>query len=141
VFDIVSWPGFDFASAMSSFTFLAGTDGCTARRLGAEPTSVYRRQIMFDAVRDVRMQPRIDREAVRGHEQRVAVRCRARDGFCADEAITAGTIVDEELLTHCLGKALRETPREDVRAARGRERHDHAHRLRGVLLRIRVSAN
>jgi hypothetical protein len=35
----LSWPGFAFASAISSFTVLAGSDGCSTIMLGNEATS------------------------------------------------------------------------------------------------------
>ena len=36
----VSCPGRALASAVSSFTFFTGKDGCTARMSGLDPTSV-----------------------------------------------------------------------------------------------------
>jgi hypothetical protein len=93
-----------------------------------------RREIALDAVRNVRVQPRIDSKPVGRHEQHVAVRRRPRDELGADEPVAAGAVVDDELLTHRFAEPLREAARHDVGAAGRGERNNDADRFGGIAL-------
>jgi hypothetical protein len=70
-----------------------------------------------------------------GEQQRVTVGGRARRLSGADVAARARDVLDIELPAEMLAKFLRGEPCEDVGRAAGRERHDDAHRARGIGLR------
>ena len=77
------------------------------------------------------------REAARHHHDGVAV-CRCLCGhFHADQPACAAAVVHDKLLAEVLGELGRELAGGDVAAAAGGERHDHAHCLGWVLLRVR----
>jgi hypothetical protein len=67
----------------------------------------------------------------RGHEQRVAVGCAARDMLAGNSAVAAGPVVDDDAAPERLAQALGDQPRGDVGAAAGRERNHQADRLFG----------
>ena len=108
----------------------AGTD-CVhrdaVRRQVGEPD---RDEILQRIVVELGLHERVDGErAVRAGEQRVAVGRRARRHLGAEAAARAGAVLDHEGLAERLAHALAAQPRDEVRIAAGRERHDHAHRL------------
>ena len=123
-------PGFARASSMNSFRFVAFTDGCATSTLG--PTAIIAIGAMaLDGVVRQLVQRRAGGIARRHHGDRVAVRVGARRNLGADRAAGARAVVDDELLAELLGQPRRQQARDDVGAAAGRERHDHAHRPLG----------
>jgi hypothetical protein len=82
-------------------------------------------------------QARIDDKFRRDRHERVTVRRRLRDELGADHCSGARPIVHDDRDAQLLGQALGYEPRHSVGAASGRYRHDHAYRLRGVVLRVR----
>jgi hypothetical protein len=69
------------------------------------------------------------------HEQRVAVRLRARDLGRADRAAGTRGVLDDDLLLERVGHALRDEPGERVAGTAGGVRHDERHGLGGKVLR------
>ena len=76
-----------------------------------------RREIAQRVVEDLLVGQMIDRERARGHQQRVAVRRRARGRLDADHVAGARPVLDIELLSHHLRELLRQHARRDVGAA------------------------
>ena len=83
------------------------------------------------------MHVRVDDEARRVHEQRIAIRRRLRHGGRADDAVRPRLVLHHEGLAHLLLELGRDHAGDDVRAA-GRRRNHDAHRpVRIVDLRPR----
>jgi hypothetical protein len=81
--------------------------------------------------RQVGRDERRDRERREvGEQERVIVGGQRHDGR-ADVAVGAGAVVDDHRLPERVGERLRDQPRDDVRRAAGRERHDDLHGLVG----------
>src|SRR5215831_15459532 len=80
---------------------------------------------------------RVDRLCRTDHEQRMAVRRCAHDGFCGDVGTGPRPVLDKELLAESLRKPLRYQARDDVGRAAGRISDDDAHRPRRIGLRPR----
>src|SRR6185436_8551902 len=116
----VRLPGFALASAISSTTVLAGTDGCSIRMLHAETD----REIAQCVVRQLRIHARVDRKCRQPHQQCVAVRCAFRDRIVADDGSRAGAILDHELLSQLFAQFLPQYTSDDVSAAAGRRRNN-----------------
>jgi hypothetical protein len=99
----------------------------TMRREVGEP---YRDEVLQRIVVELRLHERIDCERpIRAGEQRVAIRCGARRHFGTQAAACAGAVFGHERLAERLAHALTAQPRDEVRIAAGRERHDQPHRL------------
>ena len=85
---------------------------------------------------EVEVQPfierRVDRLCRTDHEQRMAVRRCAHDGFCGDVGTGPRSVLDKELLAEPLRKPLRYQARDDVGRAAGRIADDDAHRPRRI---------
>jgi DNA-binding transcriptional LysR family regulator len=95
-----------------------------------------RRQVLHRVVRQLRVERRIDREVARlAEDDRVAVGRRLGRLVDAEVAAGAGLVVDDEGPAGLGRDALRHLAGDDVGAAAGRERHEHADRLGGVGLR------
>ena len=69
-------------------------------------------------------------------EQRIAIRWRLDDRFCADVAACTRTIVDNESLAQALREPLTHQTCKNVVGAAGREWDDDAHRPRRIGLRL-----
>ena len=65
-------------------------------------------------------------------QQRVAVGCRARDGFGADAAAGAAAVLHHHWLAERVRYPLADDAADDVGIAAGRERHDQADRPVGI---------
>jgi len=92
-----------------------------------------RHEVLLGVVVELPVEELVLHVAAGQHQQRVAVRCRARRRLGADIAGGARLVLDDELLAEPLGQPLRRLPRRHIRRAAGDERHDDAHRLVGVL--------
>src|SRR6266568_898056 len=112
-------PGLALASAISSFTVRARSDGWTTSTLGVEAASVT------------------GARSGRAHQHRVSVGRGLGDDVGADIAARAGPVVDHDLLREALGELLRDDASDDVGAAARREGDDEADRLGGIGVRRR----
>jgi hypothetical protein len=79
----------------------------------------------------------IDCRRVVDDKKRVAVRRRSHDRFGGDIAVAARPVLDDELLTESLRKALTYQASENVGPTASRKADDNAHRLRRIGLRGR----
>ena len=94
-------PGFDLASAMNSFTDLAGRSGLTANAFGLDANSEIGVKRLQRVVGQL-VKRRIDRMRDRDDQQRVAVGRCLRHQLGADDAAGAGLVLDDELLAEPL---------------------------------------
>ncbi len=77
----------------------------------------------------------VDRQAVAGDEQRIAVRHRVCDRTRRDVGGRTGTILDHDLIAELLGEPLRDHPRDRVDAAARREADHEGDLAIGIVLR------
>ena len=83
-----------------------------------------RRQVPEQVVRQLGVEPHVDRMARGDHGDRVAVRGRLGRDVHADSAVGAGPIVGDDRLPPALAQFLRYRARRNVGAATRRERDD-----------------
>ena len=78
----------------------------------------------------------VDRVRHGGEQQRVSIGRRVHDGFGADVAAGARTVLGHEGLAQPVGQPLADQARGDVDAAAGGKTGDDAHRPRRIILRF-----
>ena len=101
---------------------------------GTSTTCVTAMKSLVGATLQLREHRRVDRDGADvAEEDGVAVGRGLRRRVQADVARGAGAVLDHDLLAEQLGQARLQDAADEVRRAAGRERHDHAHRLVGVL--------
>jgi hypothetical protein len=72
-----------------------------------------------------------------GREQRVTVGARMRRDLGADQPTRTSAVIHDHLLPEQCRQPCRDDSHDRVGCAAGTERHDHAHRLHRILLRVR----
>ena len=102
---------------------------------GARCQHRHRREIPRWIEREFPVQARIDGVAGTDEDDGIAVGFGLGGDLRADDAARAATVVHHKSRAQVLREFLRDDAAEVVGAAAGRERHDHAHRTRGILLR------
>ena len=137
-----SLPGLALAYAISSLTDFAGMLGMDDQhqRVASHPRD--RREVLDRIVGDVLHQEGHGRmRAVGAHEQRVAVRRRARDVQRRKRAVRARTVLDHDGLLERDAEMLADDAGDRVGGAAGTERDDDGDRLarisRSGALRVR----
>src|ERR1700733_14704477 len=96
----------------------------------------HRLEIPERVVGNLFIQGRIDDIAVNRNEDRVTIRRRPRGLTSADIAAGAGDILDIELLSHPIGKLLRDQTPTDIGRAARRIWHDPPNRSGRIGLRL-----
>src|SRR5262245_26692915 len=124
-----SWPGRAFARSISSHRRrLRG--GSRDERAAAGGDKRHPDQIAPRVVGELNVDDGIGRARSPGHEERVAVRCRARHVFLRRRRGRGGAVLHDDDLAEALAHTGRQRAHDDVeRAARGGG-HDNAHRPR-----------
>ncbi len=99
------------------------------------PDQRNRREIVDRLERQLRVERRADRVRLRGEKQRVPVRRGFRNDVGADRRARARPVLDDDRLPEPLRQLLRDHAHRPVDCPARRERHDHAHGARRVVLR------
>jgi hypothetical protein len=120
---------------MNSGSVLAGNDGGTTMTKGVLPIARDRRDIAYEIEIEIPVERDVHRVGRDWHQDRVAVGFGLRDVFGGEVAAGARLVLDHELLTEAFRQMLPGKPRNDVRRAAGRERHDQTYRSRRIGLR------
>ena len=94
----------------------------------------YRREILHRIVKLLRKKARDDRMRRAYHNQRVPVRCCFCNDIGSRHAACARPIFHYHRLSEDSAEFLRDEARDDIYAATGCGRHDHADRFIGVIL-------
>ena len=127
-------PGFALASAMNSFTVLAGKSGCDCQRVRAgdhhrDRVDAFEQVVLEGVHRGMHgIGDRQDQDVV-------AVGGRMDHALGGADAAAAGHVLGDELLAELLAQVLRQQAGGDVVDAARRERHQDAHRLVRIVLR------
>ncbi len=130
-----SLPGWALASATSSLTLLAGTEGCASSTSGEVPRMPSRFEALDRVVGQRGLERRVDRErGVGTDQQRIAVRCGLSHVTGTDGGAGAGLVLDDHRLAELLRHGFGQNAAQGVGGAAGGIRHDQRHRpLREVL--------
>jgi len=131
-------PGVALASAITSATVFAGTDGGDDENVRHQRDQKDRIEILAVVEGQVAIKRAVDRKRSGIVQDRVAVGRGFGDHFLADRAAGAAAIFDGELLAETLAEPGIDDARGRVRATRRRIRHHDPHRpLRPIALRAR----
>ena len=95
--------------------------------LGSSDARVIGSKVFDRIVRKLRIQAHVYRvRAACAHYERVAIGCRFRDHFNADDATRAAAVVGNDLARELLAQFLRNDTRDYVGRTARRKRHDYA---------------
>src|SRR6516162_3197377 len=117
---------------MNSGTVATGSDGCTCMTCGTRMMLATGAISRNEVVVEFFEQCCIDCCGSADHEERIAVCRRTHDRLYTDIATTAGTVLDEELLTEPLRQQLTNEARGNVVHATGCKWENDAHRPRRI---------
>src|SRR5262249_30641977 len=105
--------------------------------VGTSEDARDRRDVADEIEIELVVERRVGRVERTDQEKRVAVGRGTHDRLGTDVAAATRPVIDNKLLAEPLRQPLADQTGRDVRAAAGRERHDHSHRPRRIGLRLR----
>src|SRR5215831_6440723 len=124
--------GLAFAKAINSGTVLAGNDGVHHHHVRRSGDACNRHNIADEIEVELFVQCRVDYIRRSEQQERIAVRCRARDRFGSDIATGARAVLDDELLAKAFRQPFTHETCEDVSRTASLKADDQAHRPRRV---------